>query len=424
MVTKVLMPQLGEAVEEATITKWLKNEGDTVEEFEPLVEVNTDKVDTEIPSPVNGTILKILQPNEGSTIEVGKVIAWIGEPDESIHDEQSSQDSGAQPEIKETKSVLTKGKLEKSDSMSAKQMIEDGELDTKSTLGFISPVVAKIADEHGIDLQKVSGTGLKGRITKKDVLNYVEKKKSQIGQTHRVTEVPRPQKQDEIQPHTTIRTQIAEHMVMSKRTSPHVTTVFEADMSKIFAHKEVNSDGFIQKGAKLTLTAYFVAAVVQALKTCPLVNSSWRDDGVLLHQEINIGMATSLGEDGLIVPVIKNADDLSLLGIARCVNDLASRARSKKLEPHEVAGGTFTITNHGVSGSLFATPIINQPQCGILGVGKVQKRVIVLEDYTGYDTISIRPMVYLTLTFDHRILDGAIADNFLSKVVKSLESWS
>ena len=191
-----------------------------------------------------------------------------------------------------------------------------------------------------------------------------------------------------------------------------------------FSSSIVHKDDFARDGAKLTYTAYFVAATALALRTFPNVNSSWDDAGLILHQDINIGMATSLGEDGLIVPVIKNADDLSLRGISRTVNDLASRARSKQLQPDEVTEGTFTITNHGVSGSLFAMPIINQPQCAILGVGKLQKRVIVLEENSGYDTISVRPMVYLTLTFDHRILDGAIADYFLAKVVDTLENWT
>jgi 2-oxoglutarate dehydrogenase E2 component (dihydrolipoamide succinyltransferase) len=221
-----------------------------------------------------------------------------------------------------------------------------------------------------------------------------------------------------------MRKRIAEHMVMSKRTSPHVTTVMEADMSRVMAHRAANKAAFERDGARLTFTAYFVAAVVRALKAYPLVNASWREEGILPHQQINIGMATDLGEAGLIVPVIKNAAELSLLGIARAVNDLATRARAKQLKPDDVQGGTFSITNHGVSGSLFASPIINQPQCAIMGVGAIQKRVIVVSDEAGNDAMTIRPMVYLTLTFDHRILDGAIADHFLAKVVESLEKWS
>jgi 2-oxoglutarate dehydrogenase E2 component (dihydrolipoamide succinyltransferase) len=213
-------------------------------------------------------------------------------------------------------------------------------------------------------------------------------------------------------------------MVLSKHTSPHVTTIMEADLSRIMAHRQVHKDAFTRDGVNLTFTAYFVGAAVVALKTYPLVNSSWTDEGILLHPKVNIGMATSLGDDGLIVPVIKGAENLSLFGLAQTINDLANRARARKLQPDEVKGGTFTITNHGISGSLFASPIINQPQCAILGVGVIQKRVVVISDERSGDTIAIRPMVYLGLTFDHRILDGATADYFLAKVVESLENWS
>jgi 2-oxoglutarate dehydrogenase E2 component (dihydrolipoamide succinyltransferase) len=212
-------------------------------------------------------------------------------------------------------------------------------------------------------------------------------------------------------------------MVMSKRTSPHVTTVMEADLSAIIAHRKKYKDDFEKEGLRLTFTAYFVSATVAALKAFPLVNSSWSDESIILHPQLNVGMATDLGDEGLIVPVIKDADQLSLRGIARAVNDLAERARAKKLTADEVQDGTFTITNHGVSGSLFAAPIINQPQCAILGVGAIQKRVIVITDTAGNDSMAIRPMAYLSLTFDHRILDGAIADHFLAKLIEALEEW-
>ena len=293
-------------------------------------------------------------------------------------------------------------------------------------MGFISPVVAKIAAEYGVNLQQVQGTGLNGRITKNDVLGYVESGKSTIDHKPQ-TVVNRPSSvvaasvgDDQLIKHTTIRKQIAEHMVMSKQTSPHVLTVMEADMSQIVKHRTANKEIFARDGVNLTFTAYFMVAIVAGLKAYPNVNSSWTDDGILVHKAVNIGMATSLGEEGLIVPVIKNADDLSLLAVARSVNDLANRARSKKLQPDDVKGGTFTLTNHGISGSLFAFPVINQPQCGILGVGAMQKRVVVTED----DAIAVRPMVYLSFVFDHRILDGASADWFLMKVKETLENWS
>jgi 2-oxoglutarate dehydrogenase E2 component (dihydrolipoamide succinyltransferase) len=290
-------------------------------------------------------------------------------------------------------------------------------------LGFISPVVAKVAAEHGVNLQDVTGTGLNGRITKNDVLSFVEGQKKTMDHgpqtiVNRPSSMAAPIVGDQLIKHTVIRKQIAEHMVMSKHTSPHVLTVMEADMSRVARHRSMNKEMFARDGVNLTFTAYFIMAIVAGLKTYPTVNSSWTDEGILVHKDINIGMATSLGEEGLIVPVIKGADNLSLLAMARAVNDLANRARSKKLQTDEVKGGTFTLTNHGISGSLLAFPVINQPQCGILGVGAMQKRVVVIDD-----AIAIRPMVYLSFVFDHRILDGASADWFLMKVKETLENW-
>jgi len=290
-------------------------------------------------------------------------------------------------------------------------------------IGFISPVVAKIAAEHGVNLQQVQGTGLNGRITKNDVLAFVEGgKQKDIPVTRHLTPIASavtPMMGDQLIKHTVIRKQIAEHMVMSQHTSPHVLTVMEADMNRVVKHRSLNKEVSARDGVKLTFTAYFMIAIVAGLKAYPNVNSSWTDEGILVHKAINLGMATSLGEEGLIVPVIKGADNLSLLAMARAVNDLANRARAKKLQPDEVKGGTFTLTNHGTSGSLFAFPVINQPQSGILGVGAMQKRVVVIDD-----AIAIRPMVYLSFVFDHRILDGASADRFLMKVKETLENWS
>jgi 2-oxoglutarate dehydrogenase E2 component (dihydrolipoamide succinyltransferase) len=304
---------------------------------------------------------------------------------------------------------------------------------SRGELGFISPVVAKIASEQGVDLFQVKGTGQGGRITKKDILAYIESRGPSItaamapaapGPTVPAAITPAAGPiPGEIVPLNAVRRAIAEHMVLSKHTSPHVTTVMEADLSRVVAHRQANKDDFARDGANLTFTAYFVAAAAAALRLYPIVNSSFMEQGVLLRREINIGVAASLGEAGLIVPVIKGADGLSLLGLARAVNDLANRARARQLKPDEVQGGTFTITNHGVSGSLFATPIINQPQCAILGVGVIQKRVVVVSDPELGDSLSIRPMAYLTLTFDHRILDGALADYFLGKVVDVLQNW-
>ncbi len=412
MAIKVLVPLLGEGVEEVTVIKWLKKEGDSVSELEPLLEVNTDKVDTEIPAPASGTVLKILA-EEGVPAKVGEVLAFIGKPGESI--ESGKVESAPKAE----------SKVEGQRSISAQPETFDLRPSTKQDLGFISPVVAKIAAEHGVNLQEVNGTGLGGRITKNDVLAFVESGKQRVrvgeqkAESRTQAAVIAPMMGDELIKHTVIRKQIAEHMVMSKRTSPHVLTVMEADMSRVTKHRAANKETFARDGVNLTFTAYFMMAIVAGLKAYPQVNSSWTDEGLLIHKAVNIGMATSLGEEGLIVPVIKGADNLSLLAMARTVNDLANRARSKKLRPDDVKGGTFTLTNHGISGSLFAFPVINQPQCGILGVGAMQKRVVVVDD-----AIAIRPMVYLSFVFDHRILDGASADWFLTKVKETLENWS
>jgi len=422
MPTNVLVPRLGEGVEEVTVTRWLKKVGDPIEELEALLEVNTDKVDTEIPSPVSGIVLQLLM-EEGQVAVVGSMLAVIGEKGIQVKEQsgpmQEQLPTGSQPETQSS-----------APGQGAATAVE-------RELGFISPVVARIAAEHGLDLQSVKGSGLGGRITKNDVLAIIEdKSKLELAQrpltgtpaadqTDGASETfaPNQSEGDRIIKHSAIRKSIAEHMLASKRTSPHVLTVMEVDMSRVTAHRAANKEAFARDGANLTYTAYFMNAIVTGLKSHPMANSSWSEAGVVVHAAINIGMAASLGEDGLIVPVIKGADGLSLLGMARAVNDLAERARSRKLKPDEVKGGTFTLTNHGVSGSLFAMPIINQPQCGILGVGALQKRAVVVTDTGGNDAIAIRLMVYLSYVFDHRILDGASADWFLAKVKQTLEKW-
>ena len=423
MPTKVLMPQLGESVIEGTVTKWLKAIGEPVQEFEPLLEVNTDKVDTEVPSPAAGVLLEILvEPN--TTVKAGSVLAVIGT-------------EGEQPEVKVSSTAAAAALAPAAPAAALASAVEASRPEQSiptagrhRKLGFISPIVARLASEHQLDLNRVPGTGEGGRITKSDVLAYLAAlPASPAPATPTAEKLPAPLQfpaslpGDELMPLSSLRRSIAEHMVYSERTSPHVTTVMEVDLSAVVAHRAAHKDAFARDGVNLTFTAYFVAATVAALKAFPIVNASWSDAGLLLHRQVNIGMATSLGEAGLIVPVIKNADSYSLLGLARTVNDLANRARARKLAPDEVKGGTFTITNHGISGSLFAAPIINQPQCGILGVGAIQKRVVVISDPALGDVMAIRPMVYLSLTFDHRILDGAIADYWLGKAVETLRDW-
>jgi pyruvate/2-oxoglutarate dehydrogenase complex dihydrolipoamide acyltransferase (E2) component len=406
MATRVLVPLLGEGVEEVTVIKWLKKEGEAVRELEPLLEVNTDKVDTEIPAPASGTVLRIVAA-EGLPAKVGTVLGFIGKPGESVETPSAAASTQA-PGLQRA-------------AAPAKPQTVPAATETALSAGFISPVVAKIAAEHGVNLAQVHGTGLNGRITKNDVMAFVANPAAATPAAPAAarTVAVDTSAGDTLIQHSVIRRQIAERMVASKHTSPHVLTVMEADMVKVMAHRASNKEVFARDSVNLTFTPYFMMAIVAGLKHHPMANSSWTDEGILVHKGIHLGMATSLGEDGLIVPVIRNADNLSLLAMARAVNDLAGRARARKLQPDEVRAGTFTLTNHGTSGSLMAFPIINQPQSGILGVGAIQKRAVVIND-----AIAIRPMVYLSFVFDHRILDGASADAFLAKVKETLENWS
>lgn len=422
MATEIILPEMGEGVQEATIARWLKQEGDSVTLYEPVLEVETDKVTTEITAETAGVLLKILIP-QGSTVAVGSVLGKIG----ASADEPAA--APAAPSPREADESSRNGGAVYS---------------RQAPMGRISPVVARIAAEHNVDLSQINGTGRDNRITKKDILAYIETQAETparpatpvtpaIATAPAAPPPPTPQPQlvaappptpptasrpaGELLPLTNIRRAIAEHMVLSKRTSPHVTTVFEVDFSRVAAHRQTHLDAFARDGVRLTFTPYLVQATVAALKAYPLVNSSWTDEGILMRREYNIGMATAIPQ-GLIVPVIKQADNYNLLGLARVVNDLAERARANRLRPEDVRDGTFSLTNHGVSGSLFATPIINQPQCGILGVGMIQKRVVVVEDM-----IAIRPMAYVSFTFDHRILDGASADAFVGHIKDTLENW-
>jgi len=476
MAHKITLPEMGEGVIEGTLARWLVKKGDRVEQYAPIAEVETDKVTTETTTDTGGTILE-LRVREGETIPVGTVLAVIGEPGETTDDGRQAAAGGATDDGRlptatrpgttedEPQTAKQNGRQEVERSAAAVGGRATGVAAPGGApyTGRISPVVGRIAAEHGVDLSLVTGTGRDGRITKEDILAYVatlgEERATDEGQqsaevatavlqpttpaTGHTTEaklqpgvepvtvegdssssaVRRPSSAieggsgAELLPLTNIRRAIAEHMVRSKHTSPHVTTVFEFDFAAVAAHRRAHKDSFARDGVRLTFTAYIVAATVQALKAHPLANSSWSEEGILLHRAINVGMATAI-EDGLIVPVIKNADGLNLLGLARTINDLADRARAKQLRPDDVKGGTFSITNHGTSGSLFATPIINQPQCGILGVGAIEKRVKVIDD-----AIAIRPLAYVSFTFDHRILDGASADAFVSTIKKAIEGW-
>lgn len=426
MATKIIMPEMGEGVVEGTVSRWLKQVGETVDQYEPILEIETDKVTTEATAEEAGTLLEILIP-EGETVDVGTVLAFIGQPGETPQKNGGAPAKAPAPEPKPMPEPV---------QASAPTAVANGK--PQRYTGRISPVVGRIAAEHDVDLNLVTGTGRDGRITKKDILAFVEQRADQPAPQPQPQPTPPPATPQaapkpvtvspsrpgtptavpgEVVPLNNMRRAIAEHMVRSKHTSPHVTTVFEFDFTAVAQHRAAHKAQFARDGANLTFTAYIVAATVEALKQHPLANSTWTDEGIELKQQINIGMAAAI-DDGLIVPVIKGADGMNLLGLARTINDLTERARNKQLQPGDVQGGTFSITNHGTSGSLFATPIINQPQCGILGVGKIEKRVKVIDD-----AIAIRPLAYVSFTFDHRILDGKTADDFVSSIKQVIENW-
>ena len=433
MPTPVKMPQLGETVFEGTVARWLKQPGEPVQRQEPLLDITTDKIDTEVPAPAAGILLKILA-DEGTTVQVGSVIAYIGDKDEEINEEVEGPaetlaviPGATEVSAKETDRPALASRRTREAASDAKPEGRD----------FVSPVVARISAEHNIDLNEVRGSGRQGRVTKKDLLAFIETREQQLPAAPSSTLPPvgvAPGEDELLQPLSNMRRAIAEHMSRSVRTSPHVVTIFEADMTAVVRHRAAHKEAFAQKGVNLSFTPYFVAAVAAALRENPTVNSRWTDAGLALSQRIHVGIAAAVA-DGLVVPVIRDADEMNLQGLARTVNDLAGRARSGELAPDEVSGGTFTITNHGTSGSLLGTPIINQPQAAILGVGKISKRAVVNSgSRTGGapadpllpsadDTISIRPMCYLSLAFDHRILDGFGADSFLADVVRRLENW-
>jgi 2-oxoglutarate dehydrogenase E2 component (dihydrolipoamide succinyltransferase) len=425
MATRLIAPSMGEGIEELTVVGWLKKEGDAVKEMEMVVEVETDKVTTEIPSPVSGILLKIMAQVD-ETVKVGSPMAWIGEPGEEIP--AGGAKAKEAPPTQEATPAKDKPPAAPGNEPAAPAA--PAAIPAAQYTGYVSPLVRQMAEKNQVDLNQVQGTGQDGRITKDDMLNYLDAEKTAPAPAAPAPAAPmesRPAGQElpagSLIPHTSVRRQIAQRMVSSKQTSPHVLTVMEADLSRVVAHRSANKASFANQGANLTLTAYFCAAIVSALKANPLVNSSWTEEGIQTYNVVNLGVATALGKDGLIVPVIKDAGSLSLLGLAKSINDLAGRARAKKLRPEEVRGGTFTLTNHGSAGSLFASPIIFQPQAGILGTGVMQKRAVVITDGSGNDAIAIRPMVYLSFVFDHRILDGESADNFLSVVKKALENW-
>jgi pyruvate dehydrogenase E2 component (dihydrolipoamide acetyltransferase) len=435
--TDVVMPQMGESIVEGTLTRWLKKPGDRVERDEPLFEISTDKVDTEIPSPSEGVLSEVLVP-EGATVAINAVVARIGdgakaaEAPKEAPAPQRAQTPTEAPAVRPTEAQPEpRAAAPAAQPPAPPSPAPTEQAETTSEQGPLSPLVRKMAREYNIDLARVKGTGEGGRITKQDVEAYMS---SQAARTYEsaapapaaATQAPAAplplaeSAKTRTEPMSTMRQKIAEHMVMSKRTSAHVTTVHRVDMTKIARLRERSKAEFqARNGFSLTFLPFVTAAAGEALRAFPILNASIDGKNIIYHRDINIGIAVAL-EGGLIVPVIRNADEKNVAGLQRAIVDLATRARSRQLKPDEVQGGTFSITNFGSFGSIFATPVINQPQVAILGVGAVEKVPAVVEG----DAIAIRSQAHLALTFDHRLIDGALADQFCQKVKAILEGWS
>ena len=427
MPTNVVMPQMGESIAEGTIVRWIKKIGDPVDRDEPLFEISTDKVDAEIPSPAAG-VLTDIRAKEGDTVPVNSVVAVIG--GDSV---TSAPAPSTLPEAAAGQPETPVGQWK-----AAKESVETHPAENESREDLrrqkSSPLVRRIAQEHHVDIAQIHGTGISGRVTKQDILDYI----NGGGAAHAAGEAPeasgapaadvrkapatpgptyKPGERVSVVPMSVMRKKIAEHMVLSAHTSPHVYSVYETNFARINALREKHKAEFEAVGAKLTFTAFIAKAAIDALRQFPIVNASVDGDNIVYRKDINLGIAVAL-ENGLIVPVIRNADEKNLLGLTRAINDLAARARAKKLVPEEVQSGTFTITNPGIFGALYGLPLINQPQVAILGVGSIEKRAVVIDD-----AIAIRPVCHITLGYDHRLIDGAEAGRFLSFLKERLEKF-
>lgn len=425
MQIEVVMPKMGESIQEGKILRWLKKPGDKVEKDETLLEISTDKVDSEIPSPSGGILAKIVI-KEQETVDVGTVIAYI-ESDEKVTVLELSTDSEATAAVSEAEKPAVNRMDKKVDH------VEDfGDR-------FYSPLVRAIAGKEGIssgELQKIPGSGSNGRLTKKDILEYLDNRstesaKDPVSETSfeirkiGIAELREkyPDSRFEIRQMDNVQLKMAEHMVRSAHTSPHVSAASECDVTAIVEYREAHAEAFEKKeGYKLTYTPFVIVAAIKALKDFPIMNSSIVGDKIIIKKEIHFGMAVA-SPTGLIVPVISNAEEKNFIGISRAVFDLATRTRNRKLKLEEIQGGTFTITNYGVFGNIFGTPIINQPQVGILGIGAIKKRPVVMTDGSGNDVIGIRSMAILSISFDHRVIDGAIGGQFVERVASYLENF-
>ena len=442
MGTAVVMPQMGESIAEGTIVRWIKKVGDTVDRDEPLFEISTDKVDAEIPSPAAGVLTEI-KVKEGETVPVNAVVGTIGEEGEMAAGEapptkattraaaaaatgraeaaRSTQSQGdgspasaSSPEIASSGSP-SQGPSKPNGQGDARPLSKDDLRRQKS-----SPLVRRIAREHNVDITSLSGSGIGGRVTKHDILEFLDRKPETPAAAKPAPPAEpmfRSGERVEVQPLSVMRKKIAEHMILSRRTSAHVHSVFHVNFSTIEKVRQQKKAEYEERGARLTYMAFIAKAVIDAIRRHPLINASLDGDNVVYKKDVNLGIAVAL-EGGLIVPVIKNADERNMLGLSRAIADVAERARNKQLKPEDVHGGTFTITNPGQFGAQFGMPIINQPQVAILGVGTVEKRPVVIDD-----AIAIRTMAYLTLGYDHRLVDGAAADQFMADVKEQLENF-
>jgi pyruvate dehydrogenase E2 component (dihydrolipoamide acetyltransferase) len=450
MPTDIIMPQMGESIVEGTITKWLKKPGDKVQRDEPLFEISTDKVDAEIPAPASG-ILREIKVAEGATVGVNTVVGIIaadGEaaaakpapaPEKSAPAAEKPAEkssAGVPPAVAGPSRPRTESATQASPPAPAATPAEEDD-EARS-----SPLVRKIAREHGISLSQITGTGLGGRITKQDITAFIERQSSaqpasaqSAGEAQaagpqpvaaaRPTAPPAPAPYPgDLVPMTNMRKIIAQRMIESRRTSAHVHCMYEVDFTRIVNLRAKNKNGFEQRhGARLTFMPFFVRAAIIGLQQWPIVNASIEGDNIRYHRNINVGIAVAL-DWGLIVPVLKNAGELNFLGLQRGITDLGERARTKKLKPEDVEGSTFTVTNPGQFGAVFGLPIINQPNSAIMGVGGITKMPLVVTDPDGNDSIAIRSVVHLTLGYDHRLIDGAVADQFMAFVKKTMENWN
>ena len=411
MPTPVVMPQMGESIAEGTIVRWIKKVGDAVDRDEPLFEISTDKVDAEIPSPAAGVLTEI-KVREGETVAVDSVVATIGSADDATAIKVEAPAGAPVPQPQPDGTPAAKSATPAAPAPAPTVTTNDGTSKADTPGDDLrrqksSPLVRKIAKENNIDIGRIHGSGIGGRVTKHDILGYLDASADKPKFAERV----------EVRPLSVMRKKIAEHMVLSRRTSAHVHSVFHVNFSTVERIRHHKKAEYERLGTKLTFMAFIAKSVVDALHRHPIVNASIDGDNVIYRKDVNLGIAVAL-EGGLIVPVVKNADEKNLLGLTRAIADVAERARNKQLKPEEVHGGTFTITNPGQFGAQFGMPIINQPQVAILGIGTVEKRPIVIDD-----AIAIRTMAYLTLGYDHRLVDGAVADEFMADVKHQLENF-